>query len=161
MKSILTVLVLMLMVAPMKSQTISPVIQQCSAKGKHNGVCQGEFSLRNNMIGPLYVTLESYSFSIGPHAEPLMRKLDSDVKVVLTESSVRLSPMAEHKIGYRLTCPDGKSCGIQIVSSMVVGKTANNMQVRLSLPELVYFCSDGKPEGCRNQFRLAAGLPPQ
>src|SRR5258708_221622 len=111
----LVLLIILFIAFGVQAQTISPVIQQCAGKK-----CEGEFSVRNNSVGPLFVVLDTKSFSLNSDAAPKLRPLDSTANVTLSESSSRISPMAEHRFGFKLECPE--DCAIQIFSTMVAGR---------------------------------------
>ena len=130
-------------------QTVSPVIVECGKK------CRGEFSITNNGLTPLAVSVEARSFSLDTLGHATNRPLDSGVDLKLEEGSARISPKGTHTFGYQLKC-SVRPCSVALVSSMVVGRTAEGILVRVQLAHTVYACE--KQKDCRKQVRTAAGV---
>jgi len=130
-------------------QTVSPVIVECGKK------CRGEFSITNNGLTPLAVSVEARSFSLDTLGHATNRPLDSGVDLKLEEGSARIAPKGTHTFGYQLKC-SVRPCSVALVSSMVVGRTAEGILVRVQLAHTVYACE--KQKDCRKQVRTAAGV---
>jgi hypothetical protein len=130
-------------------QTVSPVIVECGKK------CRGEFSITNNGLTPLAVSVEARSFSLDALGHATNRPLDPGVDLKLEEGSARISPKGTHTFGYQLKC-SVRPCSVALVSSMVVGHTAEGILVRVQLAHTVYACE--KQKDCRKQVRTAAGV---
>src|SRR5580704_77617 len=78
------------------AQTVSPLIVECGKK------CRGEFSITNNGLTPLAVTVEARSFSLDTVGRATNRPLDPGVDLKLEEGSARVSPKGTHAFGYQL-----------------------------------------------------------
>jgi hypothetical protein len=124
MKRVLSLLVLQLSFfgLAVSAQTVSPIIVECGMK------CRGEFSITNNGLTALAVTVEARSFSLDTLG---------------------------HAFGYQLKC-SVPPCSVALLSSMVVGHTAEGLLVRVQLAHTVYICE--KQKDCRKKVRAAAGV---
>jgi hypothetical protein len=131
------------------AQTVSPVIVECSKK------CNGEFSITNNGLSPLAVSVEPRSFSLDTLGHATNRPLDPTVDLKLDEGSARISPKGTHTFGYKLRC-SVLPCSVALLSSMVVGRTTEGILVRVQLAHTIYACEKGK--NCRKTVRAAAGV---
>jgi hypothetical protein len=128
-----------------RAQTETPVIQNCSKK------CSGDWSITNQGIVPLWVTLEPRSLTY-ENGAPRLNPLDSSITLTLSRTSVRIPPKGDYRFSYKLACQT-YPCAVEIFATMVVGKTPDGIQIKLSLPEVVYFCQNGKSDDCRSTFR--------
>ena len=131
------------------AQTVSPIIVECGKK------CRGEFSITNNGLTPLAVSVEARSFSLDTMGHATNRPLDSSVDLRLEEGSARISPKGTHTFGYQLKC-SVPPCSVALLSSMVLGHTAEGILVRVQLAHTVYACE--KQKDCRKRVRAAAGI---
>lgn len=135
--------------AAASAQTVSPIIVECGKK------CAGEFSITNNGLAPLAVTVEARSFSLDAGAHAINRPLDPGVDLKLEEGSARIAPKGVHTFTYHLNCAT-PSCSVVLLSSMVVGHTADGVLVRVQLAHTIYACE--KQKNCRKRVRAAAGV---
>jgi hypothetical protein len=131
------------------AQTVSPIIVECGKK------CHGEFSIANNGLTALAVTVEARSFSLDTLGHATNRPLDPTVELKLEEGSARISPKGTHTFGYQLKC-SAPPCSVTILSSMVAGHTAEGILVRVQLAQTIYACE--KQKNCRKKVRAAAGV---
>ena len=131
------------------AQTVSPVIVECGKK------CNGAFSVTNNGLTPLAVTVEARSFSMDTQGHATYRTLDEAADLKLDEGSARIAPKGTHTFSYQLKC-SAVPCSVTLLSSMVVGHTADGIWVRVQLPHTVYVCE--KQKDCRKSVRAAAGI---
>jgi hypothetical protein len=131
------------------AQTVSPVIVECGKK------CNGAFSVTNNGLTPLAVTVEARSFSMDTQGHATYRTLDAAADLKLDEGSARIAPKGTHTFSYQLKC-SAVPCSVTLLSSMVVGHTTDGIWVRLQLPHTVYACE--KQKNCRKSVREAAGI---
>jgi uncharacterized protein (UPF0212 family) len=131
------------------AQTVSPVIVECGKK------CSGAFSVTNNGLTPLAVTVEARSFSMDTQGHATYRTLDAAADLKLDEGSARIAPKGIHTFSYELKC-SAVPCSVTLLSSMVVGRTADGIMVRVQLPHTVYACE--KQKDCRKSVRAAAGI---
>ena len=130
-------------------QTVSPIIVECSKK------CRGEFSITNNGLTPVAVSVEARSFSLDIQGSATNRPLDPTVELKLEEGSARISPKGTHSFAYQLKCA-APPCSVVLLSSMVVGHTTEGILVRVQLAHTIYACE--KQKGCRKKVRAAAGV---
>jgi hypothetical protein len=145
----LLLLQIMLFGPTVSAQTVSPIIVECGKK------CRGEFSITNNGLKPLAVSVEARSFSLDIQGRATNRPLDPGVDLQLAEGSARISPKATHSFGYQLKC-SVHPCLVALLSSMVVGHTPEGILVRVQLAQTVYVCE--KQKDCRKKVRAAAGV---
>jgi|ERR1700722_2909491 hypothetical protein len=131
------------------AQTVSPIIVECGKK------CRGEFSITNNGLTALAVTVEARSFSLDTLGHATNRPLDPSVELKLEEGSARISPKGTHIFGYQLKC-SAPPCSVTILSSMVAGHTAEGILVRVQVAHTIYVCE--KQKNCRKTVRAAAGV---
>jgi hypothetical protein len=131
------------------AQTVSPLIVECGKK------CRGEFSITNNGLTALAVTVEARSFSLDTQGHATNRPLDSGVELKLEEGSARVPPKGTHTFGYQLKC-SAPPCAVALLSSMVVGHAAEGILVRVQLAHTIYICE--KQKDCRKKVRAAAGV---
>lgn len=152
MKYVFAILVLIFSASAVRSQTISPLVSECSRK------CSGSFTLENNAVIPLVATIQAFQFTLDSKGQHF-RALDT-AHVILSDSSARLGPRETREINYKIRCDEPK-CGVAILATMVVGSTKNSsgtgtIQVRLALQETVYVCD--KSKNCRRSILDEAGL---
>jgi hypothetical protein len=132
------------------TQTISPAIVECSAKK-----CNGEFTITNNGILPMTVTVEPHSFALGSDGGTILRTLDPTVDLQLDEMAARLGPQAAHTFGYKLRCKQ-MPCLVNLNVALSGNHTDEGIAVRIILPHVIYGCD--KAKDCRAGVRKAAGL---
>jgi hypothetical protein len=130
-------------------QTMSPAIVECKAK------CSGEFTISNHTVGPLNVTVEPHSFSLGTDGGTVLRALDPTVDVQLDSMSARVGPLGDHSFSYKLRCSKAP-CLVILHASMTGPHTKEGVAVRLIMPHVIYMDEQGK--GARARARAAAGL---
>src|SRR5215472_11001069 len=80
------------------AQSVSPLVVECSHK------CAGSFTVSNDMVQPMAVVVEPYSFSLGPDSETLYRPLDKTVELTLNEMTARVGPHSAHTFDYSMKC---------------------------------------------------------
>jgi hypothetical protein len=131
-------------------QTISPVVAECGRR------CSNQFTLTNNGVVPLAVSIEAKSFSI-VGGQQVLRDLDPTVHLTLSETSARVGPLAVHSFDYKLRC-DQLPCAVALQVAMTLGHTESGVQVRGILPEIIYSCE--REKNCRKNILLAGGITP-
>jgi hypothetical protein len=129
-------------------QTISPVVAECGRR------CSNQFTLTNNGVVPLAVSIEAKSFSI-VGGQQVLRDLDPTAHLTLSETSVRIGPLGVHSFDYKLRC-DQLPCAVALQVAMTLGHTSEGVQVRGILPEIVYSCL--KAKNCRRDTLKAGGM---
>jgi hypothetical protein len=130
-----------------RAQEISPVVQEL--KGSVTKPAKGQFTIRNLSVLPLNVSLETRSLDLKKNGEIRLMPLDPRVTVKLSEYSFRLPARSEHIVYFESICDN---CAFSIYSSMVVGRTAQGIQVAVHLPETIYSCT-GTAKHCRAKIR--------
>ena len=120
-------------------QTLSPLNAECGKK------CSGEFSITNNGVVPLVVTVEPYSFSF-MNGKPTFQKIDGVAEVHLNALSTRVSPKQTYVFDYRVKCIQFP-CSVGFAAGMTVGHTDEGMALRIVLNHVVYSCE--KARNCR------------
>jgi hypothetical protein len=145
MKTILVMALLLVTAGAANAQlTVSPVIVECGHK------CASEFTLTNDALSPIVFSIESRSFSI-VNGSVVLRPLDANVKVTVSQYSGRLGPKEQkHAISYKVVCST-YPCAVQIFVMAVVGRTESGLQAKVGLPEVIYACD--RPKGCRDLVR--------
>jgi hypothetical protein len=131
MKVLLLILIFHLIV---RAQTISPVIVECGIPR-----CAGEFTITNNQVKPLVVSLEAYSVEV-IDGKPVSQPLAQSTTVQLSETAARVGPKARHTFSYKLICDKG-ACNTRIAAVIVMGRTKDGVLVRVALPEVIYSCA--------------------
>jgi hypothetical protein len=132
------------------AQTISPLMGECGGKK-----CTGQFTVTNNGIVPLAVSIDAHAVTFTAAGEPILHPLDSTTHVKLSETSARVAPRQGHDFSYTIQC-DALPCVIGFAAGMSAGHTDNGMAVRLVLETAVYICE--KSKGCRASIRKSYGL---
>jgi hypothetical protein len=147
MKRILLVLLLDLIlfgICAASGQTISPVNTECGRK------CSGQFTVSNDGISPMNVSVESWGFTVGADGKMQFNRLeDSHVHVTLSETSARIGPKAGHIFFFKAAC-DQTPCWFTFRTTMYVGHTAEGVAVALHLSDAVYLCPQAR--GCRESI---------
>ncbi len=131
-------------------QTISPLIGECGGKK-----CVGQFTVTNNNIVPMAVSIETYVISFDAKGEPVRHPLDSTTHVKLSETSARIPPRQPHEFSYTASC-DVLPCVLAFGAVMSAGHTDSGIQAKLVLLTALYVCEQSK--GCRASVRKAYGL---
>jgi hypothetical protein len=151
MRTFLKAVVLLLICAGAAgAQTLSPIISECGAK------CKGEFTVTNNGLAPMAVTIQPVSFSLDKDTgRSIFRPLDSTVTIRLAESSARVPIKGAHTFSYDLQC-NAAPCPVTFLVSMSAGHTDSGLQIKIEIPAVVYSCERAKD--CRANVRKAAGL---
>jgi hypothetical protein len=132
-------------------QTINGVVTECGKK------CSGEFTIVNNDVKPLAVSIEAKQFSIAA-GQQAMHPLDASTQLTLSETSARIAPKGQHDFDFKLRCAQ-MPCQVEILVGMALGHTTEGLQVRGILPHVVYLCERAKD--CRKQTLAAGGVPQQ
>jgi hypothetical protein len=140
--------ILFLLAVKLSAQTVTPTIVECGRK------CSGQFSITNQSVQPLIVTLDPFSSALEPSGRTINTPLGQGV-IQLDAMSARVSPRGKHEFGYKLHCLE-LPCIVTVYSSMVVGRTLAGIEVKVFLPHVIYQCERAKD--CRKNVRLKAGL---
>src|SRR5260370_2501320 len=150
------VLDLLLFAVTASAQTVSPIIAE-GGKGK----AKGEFTVTNNGVQAMVVTVQAMTFRLTPEAKAIYLPLDAGVAVKLTETSAKVGARQNHVFAYEVQCFSEQPCLIAFLPRMVTGlHTTEGIQLGLIIPHSVYLCpSLEKAKGGRHRVRLAAGIP--
>jgi hypothetical protein len=94
MKRILSLLLLQFLCfrLTVSAQTVSPIIVECGKK------CRGEFSITNNGLTPLAVSVQARSFSLDIQGRATNRPLDAgvDLQLVYSDSQGKFFARMKH-----------------------------------------------------------------
>jgi hypothetical protein len=132
------------------AQTISPPNAECSAKH-----CVGTFTITNDMLTPMAVTIKPMSIGITADGKLLFRELDATTDLKLSAMSARLGPKEVFAIDYKVKCAVAP-CTIDFAASMMAVQHADSGAViRLVLNHIVYVCP--KEKDCRLNTLKAVG----
>jgi len=123
------------------AQTISPLFSEYKNKA------HGEFSITNNQIKPLIVTLSAQALG-----SDLSLKDDKSFNLKLSEYSARIPAQQTHTFTFEMTCVKS-SCAAVILASMITGHTVSGVQVISALGHTVYVCPT---DHCRSEFLAQA-----
>jgi len=150
------VLYLLLFTAVASSQSVTPIIAE-GGRGK----AHGEFTVRNDGVVPMVVTVQVVTFRLTPEGKSIYLPLEPNSVVKLSETSAKVGARQTHAFGYFLECQGTNPCLIAFLPRMVTGlHTKEGMQVGIIVPHYAYICpSQEKAKGCRARVRLAAGIP--
>lgn len=121
-------------------QTIAPLTAEFGKKA------DGYFTVTNNTLSPVVVTVEARSFDADADGRQVFRPLDPGIHVKLDSTSARIGAKSPHIFSYRVEC-DSRPCRVSFVTRMTAGRTAEGMEVALHLPHTVYVCD--KEKDCR------------
>lgn len=149
------ILFLLLLIIPgaVHCQTLSPVI----GEGGH-GKINGQFTVTNNGIKPIVVTVEPVSFGLKASGSVVARVLDSNTEVKLGETSAKIGAQQAHTFDYSVRCNSSEPCTTALLASTVAGRTTEGLQMRIVLTHVLYICPTGGSKGCRARVRKAAGI---
>lgn len=125
----------LLLASGVVGQTVSPIISEYG-----HGKASGYFTVTNNSLRPMIVTVEPESFSI-TDGRLKYRTLDSDVHLTLNEMSAKLGPKSSHMFSYKAKC-DKAPCWFTLYTRMSAGRTDKGIEVSLHLPHTVWVCPD-------------------
>jgi len=129
--SILAVCVLLLAVAALRAQSVSPIITEYKEKG------EGKILLVNDTLTPLVVLVQPQSFRINPDGSAAYRPLDPGIHVDLSTTSVRLQPKQEFYVFYKARA-DNLPAWFTIYATFSPLQRGPGINLRIMLPHTVY-----------------------
>ena len=146
-------LLLLLVAGSATAQTISPISQDYG-KGK----ARGSFTLTNNQLSPLVVTLSVVQAEYANGRQQL-HPLNPDVHVRLSAQSLKIPIRQSREIDFDVDCPSG--CVTEVVANMTAASlhTDSGIVIMMHLPTLQYVCS-GSSKDCRKHILEAADIQP-
>jgi hypothetical protein len=123
------------------AQSITPLTSEFGKKAA------GSFTVTNNGLRPLNVTLEKRGFTVSPEGVPTLTPLPAGVRLELGVTSTSIGIGQSHTFFYKMTC-DTLPCHAQVLALMMSGeKTAEGFKLALGLPTVIYVCE--KKKNCR------------
>jgi hypothetical protein len=128
-----------LLVAPVFSQTVRPVIAELGNPAK------GRVEYYNDSLTPLNVVLEAKSFTVSEKGELSYRPLDSTIHLKLSTTSFRIPPQQSYYVFYEAHADAAP--GWFVIYAAFSGfpfRTQQGMNIRLELPHTVYLLPKGK-----------------
>lgn len=144
----LIILPWLLFAAIAHGQTLNGVVTECGQK------CSGGFSVVNNDLKPLAVTLEAHAFSV-IDGKQQYHALDPASTITLSETSARIGPKGSRDFDFKLRCAE-LPCAVQILVKMTLGHTDTGLQVSGVIPHTIYSCQ--KEKNCRATTLRSWGL---
>jgi hypothetical protein len=144
-------LVLTFAVAPLRAQTVGPIISQVYVRG--GKPVRGSFTVTNNGVQKVAVMFQAQSFAVDKDIQTTFRPLDAGIHVTMS-SSTSLAAKESRQIDYEVTA-DHYPVALTIYSAMIVGRRDDGMAVRVLLPHNLYACSKEQKykAGCRAYIR--------
>lgn len=146
-KNMAVIPLLLLECTTARAQRISPPISECSHK------CNGSFTVANPGLTPFVSTITYANFE--PTVNGKGRALPLTAVVRIDSTSARVSPRGEHTFSYSIQC-EVLPCAVRFMASQVTGRTTDGLQVKISIPHVVYICD--RKKFCRDGMLTAAGV---
>ena len=114
------------------AQSISPPIAEYREKPS------GSFTVRNESVFPLTVTLQPRGFRVTEDGEVIVEPLDTTrIRLSLSTLSFRLQPRQGYTVFYDARV-DSMPAWFTIWSAITGAKTAGGVNIRIELPHVVY-----------------------
>jgi len=114
------------------AQSISPPIAEYREKPS------GTFTVRNESVFPLTVTLQPRGFRVTENGEVIVEPLDTTrVRLSLSTLSFRLQPRQGYTVFYDARV-DSVPAWFTVWSAITGAKTAGGVNIRIELPHVVY-----------------------
>jgi hypothetical protein len=130
------------------AQQVSPLIQEAGKSRARGFITVTNLGLQNSIV---VITPHSATFKDG---RAVFLPLGDDVKVRLSQSSLKLGPKASQEIDFNVDC---HSCIVVFDSSFMNGqRVAEGLTLALHVESAVYVCAD-KSKDCRKRTRAAFG----
>lgn len=127
------------------AQTVAPII---SEYGK--GHAKGSFTVRNDSLTPLTVTLTPVSFNLDSTGATHYVRVPDGTHVNLAENAVRLGPKEAHSFDYDVRC-DVLPCAVSLFTTFMGKHSEEGFAVAIRIPHTVYLCQ--KEKNCRANTR--------
>jgi len=138
-KSLALILILS---AVASAQTVSPLNSEHSRKK-----IRGEFTLTNDGLAPLAVTLEPMSLTF-VDGKPVVTDLAPTTRVKLSEYSASIGIKQIRTFMVNASCES--DCVFIVFATMMTGHTASGVAIATHVGTTVYACE--KQRGCRESF---------
>jgi len=145
----LLLLLAVLLPAALHAQTVMPLYGECSAKK-----CSGSFSVRNDQVIPLAVTLDARSFTLKDGKMVWQNTLAPGVALRLSGTSVRLGPKQSYRFGFKASCAT-IPCQFAVLPDFSGMHLNNGIKLDMHLDYAVYVCA--KKKECRANALRAGG----
>lgn len=123
------------------AQTVSPIVVE------YEGRAEGRIELRNGTIHPLNVVLEPQSFSMDSDGRMVMRPLDTEVTLELSEMSFRIPPGQSRYVFYKASAAT-LPAWFTVYAHFRGPRHESGLDVQVELPHTVLlYRADGSEEG--------------
>lgn len=130
--------VLLLFASSLPAQMITPLTNECGKK------CSGSFTIKNNGLKALNVTIERHGFDVGRDGTATLTPLPAGVDIELGATSAVIGIGQSHIFFYRMACL-ALPCRAQLTALMSTGeRTAEGLKLSLGLPHVIYACEKKK-----------------
>lgn len=139
------------------AQSISPVVSQAN-----KGRSRGEFTVTNNSLGPMIVTVEPRKLLADGKGGVTFDSIDEvrdGIMYKVSTLSTKLGPRQSHVFQYDIAC--NQDCAVAFYAAFVSPKmvTSNGISIALHLPTSAYVCaSKESPDKCRRHIRDGWGV---
>lgn len=144
-----TLAIILVLVSGCFAQSMSPLQNECGKR------CAGLFTVTNNTISPMTVTVDPYMISVGADKRPEFHTVNGSAEVSLSSTSARLSPKQAYTFDYKVRCVS-LPCSVGFAAGMMQGHTNTGIAIRLVLMSFVYQCD--KAKDCRVNILRSQGV---
>lgn len=144
---------ILMVAAALPAQTVSPLSAEYGKKAA------GTFTVTNNSLQPMVVTLEAVSVNVNPDGSQTLVQLDPNIHVQLDSMSAKLGPKSDRLFSYKATCTT-LPCVFVIYSRFQSARHVDSgMPIVINLPTRVFICE--KAKGCELMVRKTLNVPIQ
>lgn len=131
--SLLTLLALLGTAQHGRAQSVQPVIMEYTVKGASSG----SYVISNDMLVPIFVSIQAQSFTIDPSGKALYQPLSKNIHLDLSTTSLKLPPKQSRTIYYRASA-DQLPAWFTIYSTLMGVPGQKGITMQLRLPHTVY-----------------------
>ena len=139
-------LVLLLVAPALHAQGIAPIITEYG-----HGKANGTFTITNDLLEPVSVVIQEYSFNVNQDGKSQIRPLDPGIHIQLDSMSAKIGAKQQHEFAYKVKC-DALPCWGTFNASISGAHVSNGVGLVTIVPHTFYICRD-KQTGCRDRIR--------
>jgi hypothetical protein len=129
--SSLAAVLLLFCFATGRAQGVSPSVVQYTA------AAEGSFLVTNDGLTPLFVTIDTHSFSVDADSNAVFSPLDKGIHLELSQTSLRVPPRQQRTVYYKASA-DHYPAWFSVYANFSGLPRHNGLNVQLSLPHTVY-----------------------
>lgn len=134
-------------------QQISPTAEEF--KGPH---AKGFFTVANQGVKPLAVSVEATSLSIDSNGHPVLSPNPPNVTVIFKQPQFKLGPKQTHMVNFEATCIS-VPCHFELLASFAPAIDSDGIAVVTHLGTAIYVCE--KQRDCRKETLATLNYPTQ